>query len=1265
MPAPCPSAEQLQALLKANLPEAEQEKLAQHLEVCADCQRRLEAMTGGLTQALQQARRASPPPSPHLAEAMQKLQGDTVHLAQASADAMPAPPSLTVRYFGDYEILEELGRGGMGVVYKARQVSLNRTVAIKLILAGQLASPTEVRRFRTEAEAAAKLDHPHIVPIYEIGEHEGRHYFSMKLVECGSLAERSSEFRVPSSGLDGPVSNAERGTRNAKLARLMAQIARAVHYAHQRGVLHRDLKPSNILLDAQGQPHLTDFGLAKILEHDSSLTHSGAIMGTPNYLAPEVAAGKAKEVTTAADVFSLGAILYELLTGRPPFHEETVAATLQKVLGAEPALPCSLNPAVPRDLETVALKCLEKDPARRYVSAESLADDLDRFVRGEPILARPSTSLERMIKWSRRKPALAGSLAALGLAFVLGFAGVLWKWRGEVHQRHRAERESQRAQSAVNRLEVERAKSQAHNEEAARSDCAVAEVNLRDGQGRAALAHLARACKFDPLSTLAAEKAVVALNTWKYRLPSQILRGHMATVTSAQFSPDGSRIVTSALDHSARVWNAATGEPIVVMGKPATLFGYEGVVERIVHSVQFSPDGSRLVAASMDRTAQVWDVATGKVIATLSKNARSAQFSPDGTRIVSTSLEKTAQVWDAATGNGLVTLSGHGGTVRSAQFSPDGSRVVTASDDKTARVWDTVTGKSIATLSGHGATVRSAQFNPKGSRIVTASEDKTARAWDAATGNPIVTLSGHESPLEAAHFSPDGSRIATASEDKTARVWDAATGKVIVTLSGHEGGVRDVQFSPDGSRLVTASWDKTARIWHRATGQAMAILSGHEGRLETAQFSPDGSRVVTTSMDKTARVWDATADGTGEILTTLSGHKISVVLAQFSRKMSSVISFAGGQVWDVTGNELVILSGHERLAESLVSSMQFSPDGSRIVTTPRGGGALVRDAATRKTIVTLSGHRGTVRSAQFSPAGSRIVTAGEDKTARVWDAATGQAILTLSGHQDEVWDAQFSADGSHIVTASKDKTARVWDGATGQALVTLIGHQGKIETAQFSPNGSRIVTGSEDNTARVWDAATGKPIATLTGHEDRVRYGEFSPDGLRIVTASDDKTARVWDAATGRVLITLSGHQGLVMRAQFSPNGSRILTASFDRTARVWDVATGKAVVTLAAHKNGVNTAHFSPDASRIVTTSLDTTALVWTVLPPVAGPPPEWFADFLRYLAQMRLNPDGELETLQPDDWFALRERMRAMRRANAGRETPYLQVLRRFVTE
>ena len=358
----------------------------------------------------------------------------------APAAEFPSPPTgqaASPTRFGDYELLAELAHGGMGVVWRARQVSANRIVALKMILAGRFANAAEVKRFRAEAEATAQLDHPNIVPIYEVGEHEGLCFFTMKLIEGGSLAQRLPNTEPRTLNTPGRAAESvQYSVSSMQSAALIAKVARAVHHAHQRGILHRDLTPGNILLDAAGEPHVTDFGLAKRLNStpDSGLqtpdlTLTGAVLGTPGYLAPEQAAGGAKHLTTAADIYSLGAILYEILTGRPPFQGATTLATLQEIQTREPVRPRTLNPQLDPELETICLKCLEKEPARRYNSAASLADDLERFLRHEPIHARPSTTVQRLVKWTRRNPVRAGFIAAFVAVTLLGAGGVLWEWR--------------------------------------------------------------------------------------------------------------------------------------------------------------------------------------------------------------------------------------------------------------------------------------------------------------------------------------------------------------------------------------------------------------------------------------------------------------------------------------------------------------------------------------------------------------------------------------------------------------------------------------------------------------------------------------------------------------------------------------------------------------------------------------------------------------------------------------------------------------------
>ncbi len=462
-------------------------------------------------------------------------------------------PGAHVRYFGDYEVQAELGRGGMGVVYRARQVSLNRSVALKMIRSAALASDDEIRRFQNEAEAVARLDHPHIVPVYEVGEHDGQRYFSMKLIGGQPLHE------APGSYIANP--NAAAG--------LLVTVAEAIHHAHQRGILHRDLKPSNILLDEHGRPHVTDFGLAKRVEGDEGMTPSLAVLGTPGYMAPEQARGKTRLVTTLSDVYGLGAILYALMTGKAPFSGETALETLDRVRLQPPVAPSRIDPKVPRDLETICLKCLEKEPARRYASAEALAKDLSRYLAGEPILARPAGMAERAVKWARRSPAIAALLGLVALVTALGLAGVLWQWRQAVVARRDAERESGRAKSQPE-LAEERLQDSLRARATERQQTELAEQRLYDARMNVVQSQWEEYCYGDIMrqgldAQLPANQAGIDRRgfEWFY-WQRQLSSGHMtvqqrdAGFNSVAYSPDGQRLAAAGTNGTVRVWDAKT-----------------------------------------------------------------------------------------------------------------------------------------------------------------------------------------------------------------------------------------------------------------------------------------------------------------------------------------------------------------------------------------------------------------------------------------------------------------------------------------------------------------------------------------------------------------------------------------------------------------------------------------------------------------------------------------------------------------------------------
>lgn len=1019
------------------------------------------------------------------------VQAVVIPAAATSPSTLRFPEDIPLGTFGEYELLEEIARGGMGLVYRARQKSLDRIVAVKLMLGGALAGKEFVQRFRTESAAAAILQHPNIVAIHDVGVHEGRHYFSMDYVEGRSLAQLVGHQPLAP----------------ARAARYLELIAAAIHYAHERGILHRDLKPSNVLIDANDQPRITDFGLARRLDGDSSLTMTGQVLGSPNFMPPEQAGAKRGKVGPPSDVYALGGILYYLLTGRAPFQADSLEHLITQVLHAEPVAPWLLNPAVPRDLETITLKCLEKEPSRRYQTAQELADELRRVLRHEPIRARAITPPEKLWRWCRRKPALAGALGFALAALLVGLAATSWQWlRAEaiaVKERHERERAETGESNVVHQLYV-------------------ADMNLI--QAAWEQNNVGRMRRLLDETASAPQRGF----EWYYwqrqmHLELRALRGHTGPILAVAYSPDGRRIVTGSADKTARVWDAETGQES---------FPLEGHTAS-VRSVGFSKDGQWIVTGSWDRTVRVWEAATGRPLRSIVANEKevfSVAFSPDGQRIVTGGQEEKARVWDANSGNELFPLAGHTNLVWAVAFSEDGQRIITGSWDQTARVWDAATSEHLRTLIGHRGAVLSVAFSADGRRVVTGGQDHRAKVWDVASGTNLFTLKGHGAAIFSVSFSRDGKRILTSSDDQTARLWDAASGEELRVFKGHGSRIGSAAFSPDGQRIVTG-------------GGAM-------------RFAPEGIAFnPTTGDDQAAKVWDAT--DTREVL-TLSGHEKDVVSVDVSADGRFVASGSfdrTARVWDIrTGQEVSRMTGHE----AAVRGVAFFPDGKRIVTAGFDGTARVWDIASQREIQQLKGHTNRVFSVEVSPDSRWIATSGWDHSVRVWDAATGQQRHRLDDPAPFIYAVTFSPDSRQVGSANVLGMARFWDPDSGRELPGFRDTR-NIWCLAFSRDGRRIVTGTHGLIAKVWDAASGQQQIILEGHSAHIHAAVFSPDGRRIVTGSVDQTAKLWDAETGSELLTLKGHSGSVFSVAFTPDGQRIVTGSGgDRTIKIWEAASDK-----------------------------------------------------------------------------------------------------------
>jgi WD40 repeat protein len=1055
---------------------------------------------------------------------------------------------------GRFVVKGKVGEGAFGAVYRAFDPQLDREVALKVPHAAVLDSPKRVERFLREAKAAANLRHPHIVPVFDAGSDGGRHYIASAFINGQKLADA---VEASDGGLDID-----------RAARLVRELAEALAYAHEQGIVHRDVKPDNVMLDAADRVHLMDFGLAVKQDAESRLTSDGAVMGTPSYMSPEQAKGDTANVGPAADQYACGVVLYELLTGKVPFTGP-IPVVIHNQIHTDPDPPTKLRRAIPRDLEQVCLMALNKKPEERYKSCEELADDLRRWQESEPVSVRPLNTVEKAARWVRKNPAVAGLVMASGLAVVLlgvavGFAvlGLQAEFARNkaeeaegkaVNSRDAAERAKSDAEQS--RDEAERAKGVADAarvtaEEArrkadeARGEAERQEKKAKEEKGRAdAAAAAAKLAEGEARKAEAAEKLANERLTEQQTKLEVVEYGRTIQVAYQEWRDNNPAAVRALLDgtkgeHRGWEW----GYLHRLHDPTLATFPHAGGVA----SLAVGPDG-KVFTGTADGLATVWGDQTDQPIHSFPRFAGGVRvaFSPDGTRVATGDGTGDVRVWDTTGWREVAALKGHTENVTAVAFSGDGKRLVTGSLDGTARVWDVPARKEVVSFPKHRGAVWAVAISPKGDRAASASGGTTVRVWDTAKGEEWHTLE-HPQPVNAVAFSPDGKKLATAGVDRTVRVWDAATGKEQLPLAGHTATVLAVAFNHDGTRVASAGEDRVVRVWDVASGREVLTLKGHTARVNAVAFTRTGDRLISGSDDQTARVWDA-----------------------------------------VTGAEYLSLVGHA----AAVNAVTFHPKRSQVVTAGEDNTVRVWDPATGRGGRPLeNGHTGPAHVAAFAADRERLVTAGDDKTAKVWDTATGRVIRSLDQHGDFVRAAAISPDGRWVVAGCDDGSAKVWEVPAEKAPFPLTrqkggmtAHAGGVNAVAFSKAGDRIVTTGKDHKARVWDAKSNGEVAELAGHTREVLAAAFDPNGPRVITASADGLAKVWDvAAPEKELFTLKGHTAAVTAAAFHPTEKRIVTASHDRTVKVWDAVTGAELLTLKGFPEAVNAVAWDTDGTRL-----------------------------------------------------------------------------------